>query len=332
MPSQEHFSILLVDDDTLVIRTLSRMLAEFAPLRFATSGRVALKLALDSLPDLVLLDVDMPEVSGFEICKAFKRHPALAQVPIIFITSYESPELEQKGLQLGAADFISKPPHAALVLARVHTFQRMKMLSDTIQDSVQVDAITGAATRQQLERSLTKEWLRAQRSAAPLVLLMADVDGFTAYSAEFGEQQGDICLHTIADALRSVMHRPTDLLGRYPGSKFGLLLPETDSLGAIAVAHHAIDAVDALHLVKATSTDSDYITLSVGGGCRDALRPSSRNAGEDQLTLVPLAGATPDELITAAEQALMGAKAAGGHQVRYVDIANRDSARVVALR
>jgi DNA-binding response OmpR family regulator len=90
---------------------------------------VALKLARESVPDLVLLDVDMPELSGFEVCKAFKSDPALAQVPIIFITGHQSLQLETMGLQLGAVDFISKPPHAPLVLARVRTFQRLKMLS-----------------------------------------------------------------------------------------------------------------------------------------------------------------------------------------------------------
>ena len=131
MQAQERFSILLVDDDSMVVRILSHILSDFAPLRFATSGRVALKLARESVPDLVLLDVDMPELSGFEVCKAFKSDPALAQVPIIFITSHESPQLETTGLELGAVDFISKPPHAPLVLARVRTHQRLKMLSDT---------------------------------------------------------------------------------------------------------------------------------------------------------------------------------------------------------
>src|SRR6266481_1473454 len=103
MPEQEAFSILLVDDDLMVVRILHRILSGgFSPFRFATSGRMALKLARESVPDLVLLDVDMPDVSGFEVCAAFKSEPALAQVPIIFITSHESPQLEAKGIQLGA--------------------------------------------------------------------------------------------------------------------------------------------------------------------------------------------------------------------------------------
>jgi CheY-like chemotaxis protein len=130
MQHQENFSILLVDDDVMVIRVLGHILAGFTPLRFVTSGRTALKVARDSVPDLVLLDVEMPELGGFDVCKAFKADPALAAVPIVFITSHESPHLQAKGIGLGAADFISKPPQAPLVLARVRTHQRLKNLSD----------------------------------------------------------------------------------------------------------------------------------------------------------------------------------------------------------
>src|SRR6202047_4220523 len=222
MQAQERFSILLVDDDSMVVRVLSHILSDFAPLRFATSGRVGLKLARESVPDLVLLDVDMPELSGFEVCKAFKSDPALAQVPIIFITSHESAQLEAKGLELGAADFIRKPPHASLVLARVRPYQRLKGLSGTVRSAVKMDFLTGAVTRRELEKALTQEWLRAQRSAAPRALLLADIEGFTAYNAELGEEKGDACLKSVADAVRSVAQRPTDVMGRYAGGKFAL--------------------------------------------------------------------------------------------------------------
>src|ERR1700693_6224129 len=238
----------------MVVRILSRILSDFAPLRFAPSGRAALKLARESAPDLVLLDVDMPEMSGFEVCKAFKSDKRLSEVPIIFITSHESVQLEAKGIELGATDFISKPPHAPLVLARVRTYQRLKLLSETMRSAVKMDFLTGAVTRRELEKALTQEWLRSQRSAAPLALLLADIEGFTAYNAEFGEEKGDDCLKSVAECLRSAAHRPTDLLGRYAGGKFALLLPETDAQGASTVAQHAIDSVDALQIPHAAST------------------------------------------------------------------------------
>ena len=300
MQAQEKFSILLVDDDSMVVRILSRILSGFVPLRFATSGRAALKLARECAPDLVLLDVDMPDLGGFEVCKAFKSDPALSQVPIIFITSHESAQLEAKGLELGAADFISKPPHPPLVLARVRTYQRLKMLSDTVRSAIKMDFLTGAVTRREWEKALTQEWLRSQRSAAPLALLLVDIEDFTAYNAEFGEEQGDRRLQTVADSLRSAAHRPTDLLGRYAGGQFALLLPETDAHGASTVAQRAIDLL----------SDSKP-PLCVGGGCRDSSRFAAWNAA---------AGAVPNDLIVAAEQGLRSAAAAGGSQCRIVDI------------
>jgi diguanylate cyclase (GGDEF)-like protein len=297
----------------MVVRILSRILSDFTPLRFATSGRAALKLARESIPDLVLLDVDMPELSGFEVCKAFKSDPALAEVPIIFITSHESAQLEAKGIELGAADFISKPPHAPLVLARVRTYQRLKVLSETMRSAVKMDFLTGALTRRELEKALTQEWLRAQRSAAPLALLLTDIEGFTAYNAEFGEEKGDICLKSVADSLRSAAHRPSDVLGRYAGGKFALLLPETDAQGASAVAQRAIDAVSDLQILHTTLAGGGRVTLSVGGGCSDSARSTTWNAA---------AGAVPNDLVGAAEQALKSARSAGGHQAKILDIAD----------
>ena len=328
MPAQEQFSILMVDDDSMVIRILSRILSEFTPLRFATSGRVALKLARESIPDLVLLDVDMPEFSGFEVCQAFKSDPVLAVVPIVFITSHESPQLQAKGLELGAADFISKPPHAPLVLARVRTHQRLKALSDTLSNTlrgaVTMDFLTGAVTRREIEKTLTQEWLRAQRSSASLVLLLADIDYFTAYNAEFGEETGDACLKAVAEALRSAALRPTDVLGRYTGGKFALLLPETDRQGASTVAQRAVDAVDALQIPQATlAGEARCITLSVGGGYRDSSRLIATTAAT---------GLVPHDLIVAAEQALRTAKSAGGHQIKLIDMTNLGTAQPASSR
>jgi diguanylate cyclase (GGDEF)-like protein len=305
MQAQEKFSILLVDDDSMVVRILSRILSDFTPLRFATSGRAALKLAHEALPDLMLLDVDMPEQSGFDVCKAFKSDPVLAEVPIIFITSHESAQLEAKGIELGAADFINKPPHAPLVLARVRTYQRLKSLSDTMRSAVKMDFLTGAVTRREFEKTMTQEWLRAQRSSAPLALLVADIEGFTAYNTEYGEEKGDACLKSVADSLRSAAHGPTDLLGRYAGGKFALLLPGTDARGAHAIARRAIDAVNDLDIPQAALMGSGRLTLSVGVGYRDSA-----------------AGADPRDLITAAEQALKCVRNSGAPESTSVNVAD----------
>jgi diguanylate cyclase (GGDEF)-like protein len=312
MPATERFSILLVDDDPMVARILSRILREFAPIRYANSGREALKLARESVPDLVLLDANMPEMSGFAVCEAFKLDPALAQVPIIFVTAHENGELHSKALQLGAADFISKPPQGPVVLARVRTFLRMKMLSDTLSDTLQkavtMDFITGAVTGQQLENTLQQEWQRARRSAAPLALLLTEIDGFDAYNAEFGEATGDACLKSVADALRSVLNRPADVLGHYAAGRFGMLLPETDVRGATTVAQRAIDAVEGLQIPHAASSARNHITLWVGAGYRDLSSVMPGDAVANRSAHTALEGAVADDLIAAAEQALKEAR------------------------
>jgi diguanylate cyclase (GGDEF)-like protein len=317
MKAQEQFSILLVDDDLTAVRVLNRILSNFSTVRFADSGRIALKLARDCAPDLVLLDVDMPEFSGFEVCKAFKADPALREVPIIFITSHESAQLEAKGIELGAADFIGKPPHAPLVLARVRIYQRLKMLSETIRSAVKIDFLTGALTRRQLEKALTQEWLRSQRSAAPLSLLLVDIESFAAYNAALGDEMGDDCLKLVAAALRLVAQRPADVLGRYAGGQFALLLPDTDAEGASKVAQRAIDAVGDLRIPRTESAGLDRITLSVAGGCFTSSRSTSGN----------VAATVPNDLISAAASALRSARRGGGRQAKVIDIGRQPITR-----
>jgi diguanylate cyclase (GGDEF)-like protein len=320
MAPQEKFSILLIDDDAMVVRILGRILSDFTPVRFATSGRAALKLARESIPDLVLLDVDMPEMSGFDICRAFKTEPSLANVPIIFITGHESAQLEAKGLELGAADFLRKPPHAPLVLARVRSCQRLKALSDslsdTLRDAVTMDFLTGALNRRQLEKVLRQELLRSQRTAGPLALLIIDVENFKRFNGSHGESQGDECLKSVAEVLRMVANRSTDILGRYAGGRFALLLPETNGLGARTVAQRAIHAVDALQLPG--QSVAHQISICVGVGVLEPSRPG--NADMRETAKLAVAGERVfADLVAAAEKALQMAAGAGGHALCVVE-------------
>jgi diguanylate cyclase (GGDEF)-like protein len=330
MHTDNPFNILLVDDDPTTIRILSHILKDFGPARFATSGHLAIKLARESVPDLVLLDIEMPDLNGFEVCKTFKSDPALAHVPIIFITSHESPQLEARGLQLGASDFIGKPLHAPILMARVRMYQHLKTLSDTLtntlRNAVTMDFLTGTANRRALERSLTQECLRTQCSASPPALLLASIDAFAAYNGEFGEEMGDACLRSVAGALRAPPGETTELLARYSGSTFALLLPGTRGGDAGLCAQRGMDAVHDLNILASTGTG--HITLSVGVGVDNLKRSSEWDA--PPLYGSPLLDcglATPQAPIAAAEEALRLARAAGGHQVRLAGIAKAAAAR-----
>jgi two-component system cell cycle response regulator len=118
MPSRKY-SLLLVDDDPSAIQVMSRMLVQFPNQRFATSGSAALRLAGEATPDLILLDAEMPGMTGFEVYEALQSDPALADVPVIFVTSHDDPAMKAVALHWGAADFVTKPLDAGLLMASV---------------------------------------------------------------------------------------------------------------------------------------------------------------------------------------------------------------------
>jgi diguanylate cyclase (GGDEF)-like protein len=319
MSDKEQFSILIVDDDPLVVRVLHSMLSDFTPVRFATSGRAALKLAREAVPDLMLLDVEMPDINGFEVCKILKADPALAEIAVIFATSHDSSELEARGLQLGAVDFIKKPANVALVLAVVRAQQRAKQkLSDTLRSAILMDFLTGCANRRHIEKTLAIEWLRTKRAKTSLSLVLVDICAFKDFNAQHGEESGDHCLRRVADELRSVLRRPADLVARYAGGKFALLLPETDARGATAVARRAIRTVDSLQILRSAAPTSQYVTVSAGIACCDWR--SADDYDIDEHTQARLSGMTAEHLITAAEQALESANRSRDDRVALLEL------------
>src|ERR1700691_2989642 len=197
-------SILLVDDDPGTIQLMGRILGEVGKLRFATNGKDALRLARDSVPDLILLDAEMPGMSGFELLKTLKTESSLTDVPVIFITSHNEAGFEVSALDMGAADFIAKPLRSSRVLARVRTQLRVKHMADELRRTATTDVLTGVANRRHFVELLEREWLRARRCADPVSLLMIDVDHFKLYNDLYGHPKGDICLRHVAQVLKRV--------------------------------------------------------------------------------------------------------------------------------
>ena len=310
---QDSFSILLVDDDPTVIGVLGTILQEFGRLRFATSGPDALRMARQSVPDLILMDIEMPGMNGFDVCTAMKGMPLLMDVPIVFITSHEDDEHEVKGLALGAADFITKPPRASQVVARVRMHLRMKQMADALRNAAYQDGLTQIANRRQFEETLHREWLRAQRVGSPTALLMIDIDAFKKYNDHYGHPAGDRCLQAVAQALQQAVHRPADLVARYGGEEFTVLLPETDSCGARFLALHLLQAVAALNLPHARSPVAGHVTLSIGVSAFEE-GPATLHA-QGGVAHPPVAS-----LLAAADQALYAAKEGGRCQGRYLSM------------
>lgn len=256
--------VLIVDDQPINIQALYRIFAPDHRVLMATSGARALAVCKDDPPDLVLLDVVMPEMDGHEVCARLKADVATRDIPVIFVTAHTDAEDETRGLALGAVDFISKPFNPAVVQARVKTHLALKAHSDLLRQMAFVDGLTGVANRRCFDERLGTEWRRAARYARPLALLMLDVDHFKRFNDRYGHQVGDDCLRHVASAIRGGLLRPGDLVSRYGGEEFACILPETDLDGALTVAMGIEQRVRGLQIEHADSDASNVMTLSVG--------------------------------------------------------------------
>ena len=300
-------TILIVDDLPGNLRLIARILGDGYDTLFATRGLDALALAAEKIPDLILLDVMMPDMDGYRICMALKQQPETKEIPVVFLTAMLDDASEAHGFALGGVDYITKPLSPAIVQARVRVQLELKRCRDDLERLTVTDELTGIANRRRGCAVLEQECLRARRNAAPLSLLMIDVDHFKAFNDSYGHPAGDECLRHVARRLAATARRPADLVARYGGEEFMAILPETDLAGAVAVAENMRQAIAAEPIVHAGSPSARHITLSLGAA-------TARAPGE----------VSGDALIRHADVMLYRAKTAGrdrtvGGQIQQSD-------------
>jgi diguanylate cyclase (GGDEF)-like protein len=241
--------VLIVDDVPDNIRVLSRMLVDDGhQISAATNGRQALKLVAACAPDLILLDVMMPEMDGYEVCAALKADPQLSSIPIIFITALADVENETRGLDLGAVDYITKPFKEAIVRVRVKTHLELKRQRDILQQLSHVDGLTGIPNRRAFDERLDQEWRRSVRSDEPLAAAMIDVDHFKQYNDTRGHLAGDDCLRRVAGRLAEGLTRGGDFVARYGGEEFVGLISGVNVDGLAGVAEKFRAGIEALRI------------------------------------------------------------------------------------
>lgn len=258
--------VLVVDDQPTNLQALYHVLQHEHTVLAATKGAAALAIARDKHPDLILLDVVMPEMDGHEVCRRLKADPETRDIPVIFVTGQAEPDAETTGLGLGAVDFITKPFNPDVVRARVRTHLMLKRQSDQLRSWVYIDGLTGAYNRRHFDERLRAEWGRCQREGAALSVLMIDVDQFKRFNDTHGHAHGDVCLRAVARSLGGGLHRSTDQLFRYGGEEFVCLLPNTDEAGAVVVAEHLRHQVENLQLEHPTGGPALQVTVSIGVG------------------------------------------------------------------
>jgi diguanylate cyclase (GGDEF)-like protein len=294
----EKQTVLIVDDTPANIEILSEALSNEYEVLFATSGQDALNIAFDQEPDLILLDVVMPDMDGYEVCARLKRDIRTRTVPIIFVTAMDQLEDEAKGLNVGEIDYLAKPIRPPIVRARVRNQLELKRYRDFLVNLSSTDGLTGIPNRRRFDETLDCEWQRARRNQTELSLILMDVDLFKEYNDHYGHLAGDDCLRQLARVLAGCVRRPTDLVARYGGEEFACLLPDTDLEGAIWIANRMREKVDSLQIPHVHSPVADHVTLSLGVAM-----------------LIPVVGQSSLDLIRHADECLYASKRNGRNQV-----------------
>ncbi len=257
--------ILIVDDVPENIRVLSRMLVdEGHQLLAATGGREALELVESYRPDLILLDIMMPDMDGYEVCEALRANPLFISIPVIFITALADSEDETRGLSMGAVDYITKPFKEAIVRLRVRTHLELKRQRDLLDRLCRLDGLTGIPNRRDFDEQLDREWRRATRAQEPLAAAMIDIDHFKGYNDTYGHPAGDACLRQVASVLAEGLNRGGDFVARYGGEEFICLFLGVGAKGLEGVGEKLRASVEALQIPHAASSASPWVTVSIG--------------------------------------------------------------------
>lgn len=273
-------------------------------------------------PDAILLDLCIPPVDGVQACRLIKSRDEFHDVPVIMMTGWNTAGQLQAAFAAGASDYLTKPIDPPELIARLHASvnltRELRRRNDRVERLLEAqkrtaaeleamrclasqDELTGAANRRHFNDLLRQEWSRGLRENAPLALLMADIDHFKSFNDTYGHPLGDLCLHQVAEAMRSALRRPGDVLARYGGEEFAVLLPNTPAGGAMAVAEAVVAQVAELAMPHTGAPDG-VVTISVGVAA-----------------VVPTAAAGPGGLLQAADRALYDAKRNGRNQVRLAE-------------
>lgn len=298
MDMNEKFVVLVVDDDPNNLHLLAEILQDHYRLAFATSGQMALTVTEKLNPDIILLDIMMPGMDGYEVCKRLKSDEKTQEIPVIFVTALNEINDEAKGLELGAIDYLIKPLSPAIVKARIKNHLLTKKKIERLANLAAIDGLTEIPNRRQFDERLHTEWNQAKRDTSFLALIMMDIDYFKQYNDNYGHAAGDDCLVAVARAISGTLKRPSDFVARYGGEEFVALLPGTDASKALLVANNICEAVRRLEIPHRYSDADNIVTISLGLS-----------------TVIPRADMSRQAFIEQADKMLYQAKHSGRNRV-----------------
>ena len=286
--------ILIVDDVPSNIKVLANCLKDHYRIKVATCGGDCLKLAVaDPIPDLILLDIEMPDIGGYEVCQKLKAQPHTEDIPVIFVTARDADRNEELGLQVGAVDYITKPVRPSVVLARVNTHITLKQQRDLLKEIALKDQLTGLYNRYYLLETAEQRLAHTTRHSDPLSVMLLDLDYFKQINDTHGHLVGDKVLQAIGGLLGELC-RKDDIPARFGGEEFVLLMGHCDLTSARTKAETVRAEVEQL---KPEGLD---ITVSIG-------------------VVQFFTGESIEQLLDRADKALYKAKDQGRNCVVYLD-------------
>ncbi|NQV54659.1 MAG: diguanylate cyclase [Rhodospirillales bacterium] len=291
-------SVLVIDDDPIVLDIVKTIFNGEIQIEGVSGGKEGIEVACATMPDLILLDVRMPDIDGYETIKRLKDMPETADIPVVFLTARTETQDEFTGLDLGAIDYISKPIIPQIVKVRINNHLTQKMQRDQLSNMSMIDGLTGIANRRRFDDFLDQEIRRAARNDYTVSLLMLDIDNFKNYNDTHGHQAGDDCLKMVAAEIQNHSRRPSDLVARFGGEEFAVILPDTALEPAMDLAEKIRSGISALGIQHASGEAANHVTISIGVAALD---------GKSVIDVTTL--------IAAADKALFGAKNAGRNRV-----------------
>ncbi|WP_286270865.1 GGDEF domain-containing response regulator [Thalassotalea hakodatensis] len=262
--TDKQFTLLCIDDESANLKILASIFKDTYKVVVCKQPTQALAIALDVLPDLILLDVVMPDINGFELYEQFKEQPEVKHIPIIFITGLQSAEDEEKGLVLGACDYIQKPFNYGIVRVRVNTHMEIIRQRKLLESFAHIDSLTELPNRRKWQEDSANQWEFAKANNKRLVLGIIDIDFFKKYNDSYGHQQGDIVLRKVANAIRRVLFEHDGAIYRCGGEEFYFYFPSEKRINIEEILAQCLEAVSGLEIQHQSSLASSILTASLG--------------------------------------------------------------------
>lgn len=256
--------ILIIDDSQIQANALKDILEDEYDVTISQTAQDGLDNAKTGVFSLILLDVIMPDLDGFNVLTRLQETVLTKYIPIIMITSLSDAHHEEKGLTMGAVDYIAKPFNPLIVKARVRTHVKLYQYQMNFRRQAMVDELTGIANRRSYNKNSRIKWREAIRLELPFSICMIDVDNFKLYNDTYGHAAGDRVLSSVAQTLSSQLHRATDFVARYGGEEFVILLMENSAQASFDFLKKIRQSVEDLHIPQ-NPLVARWVTISIGG-------------------------------------------------------------------